>query len=137
MSDAGRLSRRDLIRSGTLVAAGAMVPETILALAAGHRKNANPSPVRLGLASYTFRNFTRAQLIRFMKQLNISELNAKDVMNLRNQTGLPMMACKAALLEAGGDPVKAEELLRKQLKGKATRANRHRYLRSIARGIAA
>jgi sugar phosphate isomerase/epimerase len=37
-----------------------------------------PSPVHLGLASYTFRSFTRAQLIGFMKQLNLSELNAKD-----------------------------------------------------------
>ncbi len=37
------------------------------------------SPVRLGLASYTFRNFTRAQLIGYMKQLNITSLNAKDV----------------------------------------------------------
>jgi sugar phosphate isomerase/epimerase len=36
-------------------------------------------PVKLGLASYTFRNFSRAQMIGFMKQLNISELNAKDV----------------------------------------------------------
>jgi sugar phosphate isomerase/epimerase len=31
------------------------------------------------LASYTFRNFNRAQLIGFMKQLNLSALNAKDV----------------------------------------------------------
>jgi sugar phosphate isomerase/epimerase len=35
--------------------------------------------IRLGLASYTFRNFTRAQCIAFMKQLNLSALNAKDV----------------------------------------------------------
>jgi sugar phosphate isomerase/epimerase len=33
----------------------------------------------LGLASYTFRNFSRAQLIGFMKQLNVFALNAKDV----------------------------------------------------------
>ena len=33
----------------------------------------------MGLASYTFRNFTRAQMIGFMKQLNVSALNAKDV----------------------------------------------------------
>lgn len=46
------------------------------------------------------------------------EISAKDVMSLRNRTGLSMMACKAALAEAGGDPEKAEELLRKQLKGK-------------------
>jgi sugar phosphate isomerase/epimerase len=37
------------------------------------------SPIRLGLASYTFRDFTRAQLIGFMKQLNVFALNAKDV----------------------------------------------------------
>ena len=36
-------------------------------------------PVRLGLASYTFRNFSRAQMITFMKQLGISALNVKDV----------------------------------------------------------
>jgi len=35
--------------------------------------------VRLGLATYTFRNFTRAQLIGFMKQLNVTDLNCKDV----------------------------------------------------------
>jgi sugar phosphate isomerase/epimerase len=35
--------------------------------------------VKLGLASYTFRNFTRAQLIGFMKQLNVLDLNSKDV----------------------------------------------------------
>ena len=48
----------------------------------------------------------------------MAELNAKDVMNLRDRTGLPMMACKQALAESGGDFDKAEELLRKELKGK-------------------
>jgi sugar phosphate isomerase/epimerase len=37
------------------------------------------APIRLGVASYTFRNFSRAQLIGFLKQLNVLELNAKDV----------------------------------------------------------
>jgi sugar phosphate isomerase/epimerase len=37
-----------------------------------------PSPIQLGLASYTFRNFTRAQMIGFMKQLNVTDLNVKD-----------------------------------------------------------
>jgi elongation factor Ts len=46
------------------------------------------------------------------------ELNAKDVMKLRDRTGLPMMACKAALIETKGNFDAAEELLRKQLKGK-------------------
>jgi sugar phosphate isomerase/epimerase len=35
--------------------------------------------VKLGLASYTFRKFDRAQLIGFMKQLNVYSLNVKDV----------------------------------------------------------
>ncbi|MCC6427631.1 MAG: translation elongation factor Ts [Phycisphaerales bacterium] len=48
----------------------------------------------------------------------MAEISAKEVMSLRNKTGLSMMACKAALAEAGGDPEKAEEILRKQLKGK-------------------
>jgi elongation factor Ts len=42
----------------------------------------------------------------------------KDVMTLREKTGLGMMDCKAALTEAGGDMAKAEELLRAKLKGK-------------------
>ena len=48
----------------------------------------------------------------------MAEINAKDVMSLRNKTGLAMMACKKALMEADGDVVKAEDLLRKELKGK-------------------
>ncbi|MGP1310319.1 MAG: translation elongation factor Ts [Phycisphaerales bacterium] len=46
------------------------------------------------------------------------EINAKDVMALRNSTGLPMMECKKALAENNGDREAAEEWLRKKLKGK-------------------
>jgi elongation factor Ts len=53
------------------------------------------------------------------------EINAKDVMALRNSTGLPMMDCKKALSENNGDRVAAEEWLRKKLKGKMdTRTDR-------------
>ncbi|MFI4870689.1 MAG: translation elongation factor Ts [Phycisphaerales bacterium JB061] len=48
----------------------------------------------------------------------MAQINAKDVMALRNRTGLPMMACKKALTEAGGDMELAENNLRKTLKGK-------------------
>ncbi|MBM4108818.1 MAG: translation elongation factor Ts [Phycisphaerae bacterium] len=48
----------------------------------------------------------------------MADINPKIVMQLRNKTGLPMMACKAALEKAGGDMDKAEEILRKELKGK-------------------
>ena len=43
---------------------------------------------------------------------------AKDVMALRQKTGLGMMECKKALAETNGDPAAAEELLRTRLKGK-------------------
>jgi sugar phosphate isomerase/epimerase len=69
------LSRRDFVRSGALAAAACTT--SIKVLAAPTMEVA--SPVRLGLASYTFRNFDRAQLIGYMKQLNLSELNAKDM----------------------------------------------------------
>ena len=48
----------------------------------------------------------------------MAEISAKDVMSLRNRTGLAMMECKKALKEAGGDVDAAEDLLRKKLKGK-------------------
>lgn len=48
----------------------------------------------------------------------MSEIPASVVMTLRNRTGLSMMECKKAIVEAGGDLGKAEELLRKKLKGK-------------------
>jgi sugar phosphate isomerase/epimerase len=40
---------------------------------------ASESPIRLGIASYTFRKFDQAQLIGFMKQLKSPYLNLKDV----------------------------------------------------------
>ena len=78
------VSRRDFLRSGALVAATLAAPSS--ALSQSEEKppsietSANEaSPIRLGLASYTFRNFSRAQLIGFMKLLNVLALNAKDV----------------------------------------------------------
>jgi sugar phosphate isomerase/epimerase len=72
-------SRRDFIRRGTLAAAACAASRDLAAMAQARPSAAQASPVRLGLASYTFRNFSRAQLIGFMKQLNVLALNAKDV----------------------------------------------------------
>lgn len=41
-------------------------------------------------------------------------IDAKQVKELRDRTGLPMMQCKSALLETDGDIDKAEEYLAKQ-----------------------
>ena len=49
-------------------------------------------------------------------------VSAKDVMELRRQTDCGMMECKKALTEAEGDPVRAEEILRVKLGGKASKA---------------
>ena len=43
-------------------------------------------------------------------------ITATDVKALRDKTNAPMMECKAALTEAGGDMEKATELLRKKMK---------------------
>ncbi|MGA7290589.1 MAG: sugar phosphate isomerase/epimerase [Terriglobales bacterium] len=83
MSKTTTISRRDFIRSTTLAAAALAAPVgSSVSLHASPKTTptANEAaPIRLGLASYTFRNFTRAQLIGFMKQLNVFALNAKDV----------------------------------------------------------
>jgi sugar phosphate isomerase/epimerase len=73
------LSRRTFVQSGALIAAACATSSTIPSFAQPSTADGKPSPVHLGLASYTFRNFTRAQLISFMKQLNVTDLNAKDV----------------------------------------------------------
>jgi elongation factor Ts len=43
---------------------------------------------------------------------------SKDVMGLRQKTGMGMMDCKKALTETGGDMAAAEEYLREHTKGK-------------------
>jgi len=51
----------------------------------------------------------------------MAEVTASMVMDLRSRTGLPMMDCKKALIEAGGDPGKAEDLLRIKSGAKAVK----------------
>jgi hypothetical protein len=76
-------SRRNFVRSGALAAATFAASSDVFAPAQRQTKERPSidvaSPIGLGLASYTFRNFSRAQTIGFMKQLNVFALNAKDV----------------------------------------------------------
>src|ERR1700726_3942878 len=71
-------SRRNFVQSGALIAAASVAPGAIPLLAQPSPASGKPSPIHLGLASYTFRNFTRDQMIGYMKQLNVTALNAKD-----------------------------------------------------------
>ncbi|CAG0994181.1 Elongation factor Ts [Rhodocyclaceae bacterium] len=52
----------------------------------------------------------------------MAEITASMVKELREKTDAPMMECKKALTEAGGDMDKAEEILRVKLGNKATKA---------------
>ena len=44
----------------------------------------------------------------------MAEISASAVKALRERTGLPLMECKAALTEAGGDEAKAVAILREK-----------------------
>src|ERR1039458_7783362 len=72
-------SRRNFVQSSALLAMACAVPSAVPAFAEPKQASGKPSPVHLGLATYTFRNFTRAQMIGFLKQLNLADLNVKDV----------------------------------------------------------
>ncbi|MFZ5540980.1 MAG: translation elongation factor Ts [Pseudomonadota bacterium] len=52
----------------------------------------------------------------------MAEITAAMVKELRDKTDAPMMECKKALAEAGGDMAKAEEILRVKLGAKAGKA---------------
>ena len=78
MLKTNEFTRRRFFQSGALAAAACAV-SAAPAFALPREASGKPSPIKLGLASYTFRNFTRAQLISFMKELEITDLNAKDV----------------------------------------------------------
>ena len=74
---ASDLTRRRFVQSAAIFGAAAAIGGTSSS-AQPRPAGGKPSPVRLGLASYTFRNFTRDQMIGFMKQLHLTDLNAKD-----------------------------------------------------------
>ncbi len=52
----------------------------------------------------------------------MAEITASMVKELRERTDAPMMECKKALAEAGGDMARAEEILRVKLGNKASKA---------------
>src|SRR3984957_3800097 len=73
------LSRRDFISSSALVATSLVASKHAFPGVLPTPSSEAAAIIRLGLASYIFRNFNRAQLIGFLKQLHMSEINLKDV----------------------------------------------------------
>ena len=72
-------SRRNFLRNGAMAATAISTASTLSAVAQDYTREGQANGIQLGLASYTFREFTRAQMIAYMKQLNLTALNAKDV----------------------------------------------------------
>lgn len=72
------MSRRSLLRGGAMLSASTFFSNPAFVLA-DENTSASSSPIRLGIASYTFRNFDQAHLIDFMKELKTPYLNLKDV----------------------------------------------------------
>src|SRR5271154_6996801 len=74
---------------------------------------------------HMFTDGPRARLILREVIPPMAEISAAAVMSLRGKTGLPMMDCKKALAESGGDEAAAVEWLRKQgIKTKESRIDR-------------
>src|SRR5215469_16902817 len=74
------ISRRTFVRSTALAAVASPLLHSLSAEPASSLTEAggSPSPIKLGIASYTFRNFNRDQMITWLKQLRVTGLNAKD-----------------------------------------------------------
>ncbi|GGG69434.1 sugar phosphate isomerase/epimerase family protein [Edaphobacter dinghuensis] len=94
------MSRRNLLRAGTMLSASAFLSNPGFAFAEENKPDTSSSPIRLGIASYTFRNFDQAHLIDFMKQLKTPYLNLKDTH--LPMTPLDQVAAKAAEYRAAG-----------------------------------
>ena len=77
------ISRRTFVRTSALAAAAVAPALNVFGQSAPPNlpkpDPGKPSPIKLGLASYTFRSFDRAQVIAWLKQLRLTGLNAKDV----------------------------------------------------------
>ena len=74
-----KIGRRDFLLSGTAIAAAAVLSAKPARSIGAAAENGATSPLRLGVASYSFRKFSRSDVIGFMQQLNTPYLNVKDV----------------------------------------------------------
>ena len=103
------ITRRTLLQTGALAAAATLLPAESESQSSAHPAHPTPLkpptpavdlPIRLGIASYTFRTFDSAHLIDFMHQLKTPLLNLKDAH--LPMTPLDQVAPKAAEYRAAG-----------------------------------
>jgi sugar phosphate isomerase/epimerase len=72
------MDRRGFLAGGAMAVAAMAAPKMAVAQQPT-TETGKPLPIKLGLASYTFREFPRAKMIEWMKQLHLTDLNCKDV----------------------------------------------------------
>src|SRR2546430_4440069 len=78
------VKRREFLKAGAAAVAGIAVTGVEKSRSKDrplHEESARADAglaIRLGIASYTFRNFTRAEMIGFLKQAYVSDMNLKD-----------------------------------------------------------
>src|SRR5262249_44533465 len=81
-----KIQRRDFLGlSVATIAAASLTTSSTWSLEPFRTGSGSNSPIRLGVASYSFRKFDRTAVIGFMKQLGTPYLNVKEV-------HLPMIA---------------------------------------------
>ena len=78
IKSSSRSTRRTFLRTGMAITAAGCLPSGSRVAFAAEPAPLAPSPIRLGMASYTLRNFTRAEVITDMKALGLTLLNCKD-----------------------------------------------------------
>src|SRR5215475_3647841 len=88
MKMSATISRRNFVRTAAVAVAASAAS---ISPAEPKAASGAPSPVKLGIATYTFRNFTRAQMIPWLKQVNVTSINCKDT-----KDHLPMDAAAEA-----------------------------------------
>ena len=71
--------RRGFLKGGAALAVGTLVRTSAWSFNGRAEPNAQASAIRLGVASYSFRKFGIADVIKFMKELNTPYLNVKDM----------------------------------------------------------
>jgi sugar phosphate isomerase/epimerase len=71
------LTRRNLLRGGAALAGSSLLPRMGTRML--EAETGVGGPIRLGIASYTFRQFDSAHLVTFMKQLKTPYLNLKEM----------------------------------------------------------
>jgi sugar phosphate isomerase/epimerase len=72
-------SRRNFLQSGALAASALVATSATPSFAEAVPESGKPLPIKLGICSYTFRNFTRAQMLGYLKDLRLTDLNVKDI----------------------------------------------------------